>query len=183
MKILMSLLLISPQSFAQDKELFDFVNDYRIANGVKAVEWDEGLYEISKANTAEMVTNDSLMHSGTNTFECAVRDFTLTPTETSRVSFESFLSKYFDLDYPKPPCAEEDVIKFILLYVVYAWHSSPDHRKVMLADDVDGGSTSINIGDISLKKNYKTIGGKIVFLKKFITQYEVNHFATLNLSI
>lgn len=187
MRLLAFLLLITTSTFAQDNNtlLLEYVNIYRAANGVGYLTADADLQAISDSNTANMVANDSLMHSGTDTYECATRQFTLAPTQEDLNSFNKFLGKYFDDSYEAPKGGTDDpaVIDYTLLYIVYSWHSSPAHRAVMLTKDATIGSCSVDLGRTDFKPNYKKIGGKIVFFNKFISHFQINAVATLNLNL
>jgi len=185
MRLLLLFLLITTTTFAQDTLLFEYVNKYRVANGVKSLKFDSHLHNISKLNTYNMGLNDSLMHSGTDTYECATRQFSLAPTQADLNSFNKFLKDYYNDSYSEPIGGTDNpiIIDYILLYVIYSWHSSPAHRDVMLSNDVSIGSCNISLGPITYKANYKTIGGQKVFFKKFIAHFKIDAVATLNLNI
>jgi len=185
MKLLGLLLLIATSSFGQDSLFFEYVNDYRLANGVEALEFDSELHKVSKLNTFNMELNDSLMHSGTDTYECATRLFSLAPTQVDLNSFNKFLETYYGESYTAPLGDNDDpaVIDYTLLYVVYSWDSSAQHRAVMLTEDATIGSCNIDLGDINFKANYKTIGGQKIYFKKFIAHYSIDAVATLNLNL
>lgn len=184
MRLLVLFLLIASTSFGQDSLLFEYVNQYRVANGVAALEYNAELQEISENNTQAMIINDSLMHSGTNTYECATRIFSLAPTQGDLDGFNVFLKKYYNDSY-KAPVGNDDpsTEDYILLYVVYSFHSSPAHRAVMLSDDAVIGSCNVSVGDVTFTPNYKVIGGKKIYFNKIISHYKVNVVATLNLNI
>ena len=47
------LILISLLSIGQDKELFEYVNQYRIGNNLKPLEWSDKLVKIENGNIIE----------------------------------------------------------------------------------------------------------------------------------
>jgi len=185
MKLLVLFLLITVSTFGQDSLLFDYVNEYRVANGVVPLVYDSELHIISKVNTINMFLNDSLMHSGTNTYECVTRQFTLASTQSDLDSFNKFLGDYYGDSYSAPLGGTDDpsIIDYALLYIVYSWHSSPPHRGVLLSKDVSVGSCNVRLGEITYKSNYKTVGGKKFYFNKFISHFKIDAIATLNLNI
>lgn len=185
MKLLLPILFLTSIVFGQDSELFGYVNTYRKANGVNTLRWDNDLYFAAKANTNKMLEGDTLLHSGNDIYECIIKEYTLVPTNDIKIGFETFLMRYFNMAYVDPASTKDttDVIKYMLLYVVYSWHCSPAHRAIMLSDDATIGSVNINLGVINFKPNYKLVGGQKIEFTKFISHYEVKTFATLNLDV
>lgn len=185
MRLLTLFLLITTSTFGQDSLLFEYVNQYRVANGVKALEYNAELQEISESNTQAIIANDSLMHSGTDTYECATRLNTLASTDADLNAFNIFLNTYYNDSYEAPIGDNDDpaVLDYTLLYVVYSFHSSPEHRKVLLSKDATIGSCNVNIGRTDFKANYKTIGGQKVYFNKFISHYQIDVVATINLNL
>lgn len=182
MRFLFILLFVSTTTFAQDNALLTYVNAYRTANGVSELKWNSDLHDISMTNNQAMVASDSLMHSGSNTYECAFKGKVLNATQKELSGFKVFIKKYFDVDYSEPQ-NQCELVDYLLMNIVYEWHLSSNHRKVMLTDDAVIGSTSIYIGEFTYKPNYKMIGGKKVTFGKFISHWEGKYFATLNLNI
>jgi hypothetical protein len=183
MRLLVLFLFITTATFGQNIELFNYVNEYRVANKLAPVNWDSGLANISKSNTAEMVEMEFLVHSNTNTYECVARGTSLVPTPADKVGFTKFLKDYYNMEYVEltDSSDEDDIISTLLLYTVYGWYSSPAHKAIMLTKDVKVGSVNINIGELTFKSNKKVIGGKVIEFSKFVSHYDVKHFATLNL--
>jgi hypothetical protein len=178
MKFLATLFIfISLTSVAQDKELFDYVNTYRVVSGVGELEWCEVLYKISSANTLEMVTNDSLMHSRTNTYECSFKGNVLNPTSDDLAGFKVFIKKYFGVIYVEP--TGDDVGNYLLMNVIYSWHKSPPHKELLL-DDVYIGSISVYIGETTYRVNYRMIGDKRIEFSSFISHWGGSYYSTFN---
>jgi len=182
MKLLIALLFLTTSVFGQT-DLFDYLNDYRQSNGIERLRYDIDLDSISAGNTYAMAINDTLLHTGTDTYECSNRGVNLVPTNAERIGFDEFTWEYFGIEYvvPNDSTDIELIYTYIKLYTLYAWHMSPKHRAIMLNKGVNRGSAHILIGDMVFKPNYRVIMGKKSYFKKFISHYTVNSYATINL--
>jgi uncharacterized protein YkwD len=148
---------VSLFSFGQDKEMFDYINTYRIKKGVKELKWSKDLSKISESHNDSLVSKDSLYHSGTDTYEnCAGGNIWCTPiTPNELKGFNDFLEKYYEIVFD--PLDTTDFNKFIKLHVIYMWTKSHNHNKNILRSDVKYGSVAIYIGDFTFIDNKKEV--------------------------
>ena len=174
MRLLVILLFITTATFGQNIELFNYVNEYRVANKLAPLTMSTELAKVSKANTNEMVEMGFLVHSNTNTYECVARVTSLVPTPTDKVGFTKFLNNYFNMEYVELTDSSDNdvIISTLLLYTVYGWDSSPAHKAIMLTKDVTVGSVSVNIGDMVFKPNFKMVGDIKLEFSKFVSIFK-----------
>jgi hypothetical protein len=176
------MVLLTTLSFAQDKELFDFVNIYRVKNGVNKLSWSDELCEISKSQNKIITESDSLSHSHTHTYEvCVGGPNSATPiTNKELISFNNFLSNYYKLQF-SPENVGDSLNVFIKLHFVYKWSISPSHNKIILLPGLEYGSVDSFIGDLKLVDNKLKIGGQVIKSNKIIPNYKGKTYATFNL--
>lgn len=168
---------------AQNGKLFNYLNQYRSANGKESVEWSEKLNKISENQTQLMYENDSVFHSGKNVYECILKGINLTPTFSDKSDFALFLKKNFGIEYKDPAESENtnNVEEYLLYYTIYLWDKEPLHKSIMLADNVKDGSINIFIKSIKYKSNKVFINGRVMEHKKIISHYDCIWYSTLNL--
>jgi hypothetical protein len=147
---------MSIMTFGQDKEMFNYINTYRVENGVDKLRWSKDLYVISKEHNDTLVSEDSLYHSKTNTYEnCGGSSTWTTPvTPTSLKEFNKFIDKYYNVTFDPNDTTEFN--KFIKLSVIYAWSNSDGHNKNLLRD-IKYGSVSTYVGEFTYIPNTKTV--------------------------
>ena len=169
-------------STAQNISLMKYINDYRVSNGKTSVAVTSNMNKISVKQILKIVKEDSLSHSGTNTYECVTRSANIAPTPEKKAEFEIFLKKNFDIDYDDPEDSTFDVEKFAALYVVFLFSKSPKHNAIMLSDNVKEGGAVLYLGNnITFNSNKRVIGGKTYTFSKIVSHVEVNFFGVLNL--
>lgn len=179
------LVFVSFLTFGQDKEMFDYINTYRIKNGVKSLKWSNDLSKISTSHNDSLVSKDSLYHSGTDTYEnCAGGNIWCTPiTPNEMKGFNSFLNKYYNITFN--PMDTTDFNKFIKLQVIYMWTKSHNHNKNILRSDVKYGSVAIYINNYIFIDNKKevTLFGvtKSVVFNEISPHYKGTVYSTLNM--
>lgn len=180
--IIQLLLLISIIGYGQGSYIFRYINEYRISNGLSSLIYDTEMEVISSENTYNMITRNSLLHSGTNRLECSSRQFTLAPTQADLDGFNKFLGKYYNVDsYRFDLDSINDLDSYFALYTIYEWHLSPSHRAIILNRGVRYASASANYNLLGYKLNYKEIGGEKILYTNFISHYEMVSITTLNL--
>lgn len=175
------LIFVSIFTFGQDREMFDYINTYRVKNGVKKIKWSNDLYEISKTHNDSIVSKDSLYHSGTDTYEnCAGSSKWTTSITPSRLKdFNKFINKYYGLTFD--PKSTTDVDKFIKLSVIYAWTISVNHNKIMLKKDLKWGSIETHISDVTFVDNVVVKYGKTIKFSNISPYYKVKVYTTFNM--
>jgi len=157
------ILFISISTYGQDKELFGYVNVYRVANHVRAVEWSDKLteerssYLINLLITKKQETGDTsyLFHNPKGGWE----NVALIPKLVSEKGFDVFLDKYYDTP-PFNPTTLVDTNKYIKLYLVYMWVLSPKHNKNLLNKSHKYMGADTSIKDVKYQDNKRTMFGK-----------------------
>lgn len=188
MKKLLIILLISlitsafGQNLTQDKELFKYVNQYRVKNGVKSLVWSDKLYKTSVNQTNFMLQKNSVFH----TYKCPYAEncATLSSSLFFDDKFKHFIKQYFNVDY-KDVKDEKTLRTNTMLYIVYMWHNSIGHRTNMLDPEMIIGSISIVMNDIKstdLTYNNQLTGWKWRNdSKKPLSFYTMKCYSTLDL--
>jgi len=150
------ILFISISTYGQDKELFGYVNVYRVANHVRAVEWSDKLteerstFQIDTLVRKKKETGDTtfIFHNPKGGWENVVWVGLI----TSSLGFDVFLDKYYGL--PAFNVHEHvDVIKYIKIHMVYMWVLSPKHNKNMLKKNHKYMGADTSIKDIRFRDN------------------------------
>lgn len=155
MKILF-LLILSTSLFAQDAEMLEYLNQYRIFNGKDTLIWSNNLSKISAEQTKKIIKQDSLSHSHKET-EIAVMGNSL-PIQSER--FNSFLKNQFKIDHVD----SSESIKCCKLYIIYLFDSSAKHKQILLGDYKYIGFDLV-IKDIEFKRETIKLGGKTISFK------------------
>jgi len=176
--IIIIFLSTSTNLFAQDVDMVDFVNRYRIANGKDVLNTSKELTKIAIAQTKVNVNQDSLTHSHLIN-EIATMGHSLPTTAVSKDNFTKFLINTFKIKYVEPK-TEFEVVKYTKLYAMYLFDKSPVHKKILLGDYNTIG-LDIVIKDIKHKTNVIIIGGKIFEYNKMINHYEVKFYSVITL--
>lgn len=184
-KQLITLFLLLSFTFvkSQDSQLFNDLNTYRIVNGKDPLKWSDKLNKISVKQAETICKKDSLFHSRTDSYECIAKGNSLAGTKEEKKNFTIFLKKYFKNEYKDPAETknQNDVYKYILLYIVYLWDKDPAHREILLTDDVEIGSVCVILNEMKLKLNKITINGQTTEFKNFINYYEIKFYVVFNL--
>lgn len=176
------LILISLLSIGQDKELFEYVNQYRIGNNLKPLEWSDKLVKISIGQNNKNIKDKSLSHSVHNSYENCLLGYTIAPTKTEHKDFIKFVKKYFNYKYNvDKDMSNEELNSLTRMYMIYIWHNSPKHKENMLKKDVKHCSSESYIGDFEIFKGKLNINGKSYTYKQLSTHYKVEYYATMNL--
>lgn len=141
-----------------DKQLFEYINIYRVKNGVKPLKWDVELYKISVKHNDYLYNENknlygyTISHSHTNTYENVHVSTGIGGDDTCFVDFKRFCLEYYDFIVDL-----EDPTKYktmIMLSVIYDWDHSKNHKINLLTDNKGKGSVSIYISDkIKLQNN------------------------------
>ena len=172
-----ALLILSLASSAQDIELMNLINAYRIHNHKPILYWSKDAADIAVNQTKLIILQDSLSHSHLAP-EIATMGTTLPATQDSKNKFAEFLKSTFDINYVEPN-NDSDVIKMVKLYVVYMFDNSPKHKAILLGEYKYIGFDLV-IKDIKHKPNTITINGKTITLKKFADYYEVKFYSVFD---
>jgi len=157
MKIIF-LLILSTSLFAQDAEMLEYLNQYRISNGKDTLIWSDNLSKISTDQNQTIIKQDSLSHSHKET-EIAVMGKSL-PINSDR--FNDFLKNKFKIDHIHMDSSE--LIKFCKLYIIYLFDSSAKHKQILLGDYNYIGFDLV-IKDIEFKRETIKLGGKTISFK------------------
>lgn len=184
MKGIVTILLVflTTISVGQNTSLMKYINEYRVSNGKTSVVVTSEMNKISVTQILKIVKEDSLSHSGTDTYECVTRSTNIAPTPKKRADFEVFLKRYFDIDYDNPENSTFDVEKFATLYVIFLFSKSPKHNAIMLSDDVTEGGAVLYLGnDVTFKSNKRVIGDRTYVFSKITSHVELNFVGVLNL--
>ena len=177
------LILFTLTTFGQDKELFDYINQYRVVNNKKSLKWSDKLVKISVGQNNKNIKTNSLTHSTYNSYENCLRGYGIANTLVKQKQFTKFAKKYFKYTYIVGDDLNKDQLnKLTKMYMVYIWHTSPGHRKNMLRNNVKFCSAESSIGD-----DYKFVNGVFKFgdktykYKIVSSHYEILYYATMNI--
>ena len=96
MKVIITVftLFLTLFSLAQDKELFGYINQYRVGNGLSEIKWDNKLSELSISQNKEISESDSLFHSRKNTYENLVKSDGVPHDLKLESKFKKFCKKH-----------------------------------------------------------------------------------------
>lgn len=149
MKILFIIFLLLPtivtgqiSDIKTDKQLFEYINIYRIKNGDKPLKWSNELYNISKNHNIKLHQEKSLYHSKTNTIENLLTNSGIFTSDPNYKEFTKFCKEIYSIDVDIKDTSK--IINVGLLQVVYQWSKSTGHNINMLTD-VKYGSVNIII--------------------------------------
>lgn len=176
--VIIIFLATSTNILAQDIEMFDFVNKYRVANGKNTLTVTKELTKIAVNQTNTIIYQDSITHSHLIN-EIATMGHSLPTTAATRDKFINFLLVNFNIVYVEPKI-ESEVVKYTKLYVIYLFDKSPVHKTILLGDYKTIG-LDVVIKDIKHKTNVIIIGGKKFEYNNMINHYDVNFYSVINL--
>lgn len=142
------------------------------------------LNTISYNQTLAQIKADSLYHSKINIYECSATGTSLTPTFEDKTNFSAFILKYFNLVYKDPAITknEKDILDYTTLYVIYLWDKSPEHKKILLKDNVTHFGISTMVKNITYKSNQITLNGVVFQSRTFINHYDLSFYSTLEIN-
>lgn len=185
MKVIITVftLFLTLFSLAQDKELFGYINQYRVGNGLSEIKWDNKLSELSISQNKEISESDSLFHSRKNTYENLVKSDGVPHDLSLESKFKKFCKKYFDYDYSfKKDIKTEELHKICKMYAVFMWDNSKHHKENLLRSEIVKGSVDSFISDdFESVSNTITIGGVTKTFSNTPSHYKIKFYATLNM--
>jgi hypothetical protein len=158
-------LFVTLTTFGQDREFLDYVNTYRVKNGVKAVKWDYTIAEKSAHQVDTLiksVVGDTvyIFHNQKGGWENVAYLGGLGACD----GFDKFLDEYYDLP-PFDPVNVTDTIKYIKLGIIFMWSESKGHNDNMLKESHKKAGCDTHIYNIHFVDNKKTLLGKTYILK------------------
>jgi len=170
-------------SFSQDKELFEYVNIYREHHNLKKINWSDDLCLISIEQTNKIKNDDSLSHSHKETYENVVMTNALPNSISMEKSFKIFCKEYFKYDYKFDKnisyCELNSISR---MYIVFLWHNSDSHKKILLKKGVKIGSCESYVdSNYTIFNNKITVGGVTKTFSKLPSHYKVKIYSTLNM--
>jgi hypothetical protein len=180
---------VSIFTFGQDRELFDYVNTYRVKNGVDAVEWDYTIAEkksgphVDSLVSKKSGTGDTtyIFHSENGGWENVVYVGGVGSEKNSTKEFNTFLNKYYNIEPYDPYTVDTTKINtYVKLYMVYCWSESKGHNRAMLmkSHKIMGADTVIE--DFTFKDNKITLLGVTKTITSFDPCYEGLSFGVIN---
>jgi len=177
------LILISLTTIGQDKQLFNYINEYRVVNNKKPLKWSDKLVKISIGQNSKNIKDKSLSHSYHNSYENCLMGHTIASSKVEQKDFIKFVKKHFNYKYDVyNSMSHEELLKLTKMYMIYIWHISPGHKENLLRDDVNYCSAESYIGDdFKFFESNLKVNGKTYVYKKISTHYGVDYYATMNL--
>jgi hypothetical protein len=172
-KLLIFIVLLSNTLFAQDIEMFNYINIYRKHFGKKSLVISKDLTNISIEQNKIIITEDSLSHSHIAS-EIAVMGEHLPSTNQTTLGFSIFVKSVMGIIYEEPK-TEDDVVKYVKLYSLYLFDKSPNHKKILLGDYTNIGFDII-IDNIKYKSNKVVVNGKTFEFKNIKSHYLVDFY-------
>lgn len=163
--------------FAQNTEMINYINQYRVANGKKTLLISKKLTEIAENQNSINIKQDSINHSHIVS-EVATMGHSLPTTNIEKDKFVRFLKNNFNITYLEPK-TNEDVVKYVKLYIIFLFDSSTKHKSILLGNYKSIG-VSIDIKDIEHKTNTIKIGSKTFVFENMISHYKVNFYTTID---
>lgn len=181
-KILLILIILIPNSLIGqnkelDKKVFDYVNTYRIQNGVDTLIWDDNVYKMSNNQNDYILENKILTHSQDNPKLKNVTerrkhflgDSYVKANEIALIDRMTFLFSNDSLKFLSSEVVNK--VEFIeklsgkeirniesedllILSSIYIWSTSPSHNEILLKD-FKYGAVSYKI--LKLNKKEKTV--------------------------
>ena len=176
--LILVFLIFTLTASAQDTEMLGFINQYRIANGKKALVMSKDLNTIAKNQIQVIKNKDSNSHSGLAN-EVVTMGHTLPNTLDEKNSFICFLDSVFNMEYVEPKTYDE-VSTLTKLYMLFMFNNSPKHKAILLGDYKLVGFETI-IKDIKYKPNTITIGDKVIKFLNLISHYEVKFYCVIDI--
>lgn len=163
---------------AQDVEMLNLINKYRLSHNKKSLKLYDGLSDVAVKQNNLIMIKDSLFHSDLlktiATGEIIVSGESLPATHNDVKKFNDFLFKIFKIKL-SDPTNETEVITHVKLYIIYMYDQSPKHKSILLDDYVNVGFNTI-IKDIKYMSNKVTILGKSVEYKNIVSHYKVKFY-------
>jgi hypothetical protein len=180
MKYLITIILslLSLNLYSQDIEFMHYLNVYRKNNEKETFKWSHAMGKISSDQNKINESQDSLSHSG-KASEISFMGNSLPSCKETKADFVKFMKDVLKVTYVEPKTNSE-VARLVKIYVIYKFHNSPAHKKILLGNYKFVGFDFI-IKDINYISNKITIGDKTVELGKFESYYEVKYFFVVNL--
>lgn len=172
-KLLIFIALLSNTLFAQDIEMFNYINIYRKHYGKKSLVISKDLTNISIEQNKIIITEDSLSHSH-KASEIAVMGEHLPSTNQITLEFSNFVESVMGMKYEEPK-TEENVIKYVKLYSLFLFNKSPKHKSILLGDYVNVGFDII-MNNIKFKSNEFILNGQVVKFKNVKSHYLVDFY-------
>ncbi len=183
-KILITILiLISLTTIGQDKQLFNYINEYRVVNNKKQLKWSDKLVKISIGQNNKNIKDKSLSHSQHNSYENCLMGVNIASSRIEQKDFIKFTKKYFNYKYDvHSDITKEELLNLTKMYMVYLWHTSPKHKDNLLRVGVEYCSAESYIADnFDFFDGSFKVNGKIYTYRKIATHYSVDYYATMNL--
>jgi hypothetical protein len=177
------LILISLTTIGQDKQLFNYINEYRVVNDRKPLKWSDKLVKISIGQNNKNIKDKSLSHSSHNSYENCLMGATIASSKVEQKDFIKFTKKHFNYEYNVyNDMPHEELLNLTKMYMVYIWHMSPGHKDNLLRYGVNYCSAESYIGnDFKFFDGGLKVNGKTYTYKKITTHYSVDYYATMNL--
>jgi hypothetical protein len=172
-KLLIFIVILSNTLFAQDIEMFNYINIYRKHFGKKSLVISKDLTNISIEQNKIIITEDSLSHSHIAS-EIAVIGEHLPSTNQITLEFSNFVESVMGMKYEEPK-TEENVIKYVKLYSLYLFDKSPNHKSILLGNHTNIGF-DIVIDNVKQKSNEVVLNGKVVKFKNIKSNYLVDFY-------
>ena len=105
-----------------DKQLFEYINIYRVKNGVKPLKWSDELYTISKNHNLKLHQEKSLYHSKTNTIENLLTNSGVFTNDPNYDEFNKFCKEIYNINIDIKDTNK--IVNVGLLQVVFQWSKS-----------------------------------------------------------
>ena len=172
-KLLIFIALLSNTLFAQDTEMFNYINIYRKHCGKKPFVISKDLTKTAIEQNKIIITEDSLSHSH-KASEIAVMGEHLPSTVDTKLDFIVFVESFMGMTYEEPK-TEDNVVKYVKLYCLYLFDKSPKHKSILLGDFTNIGF-DIVINNIKFKSNEVVVNGQVVKFKNIKSHYLVDFY-------
>lgn len=172
-KLVIFIALLSNTLFAQDTEMFNYINIYRKKCGEKSLVISKDLTKIAIEQNKIIITEDSLSHSH-KASEIAVMGKHLPSTVDTKLDFIVFVESFMDMTYEEPK-TEDNAVKYVKLYCIYLFDKSPKHKSILLGDYTNIGF-DIVINNVKFKSNEFVVNGQVVKFKNIKSHYLVDFY-------
>jgi len=174
-------LLASVSVFSQDTEMLGYINQYRASYGKKPLIICGELNSIAKKQVKIIETQDSLSHSkmgGIVNGEICDMGTSLPITQKEEKDFIDFLKTKLNISYSEPT-SNVEAEKYVKLYIIYLFNTSPEHKKILLGEWKKVGFTYI-IKDMKYVSNYINVLGKKYPIKNMANHYTVKFYCVVD---
>ena len=169
-------LFISFLTFAQDKEMLEYVNLYRKTNKKTELKLSNSLTNISVEQNKKIIIDDSLSHSHKSS-EIVVMGKNLPSTVETKMEFYIFVES-MGIKYMEPK-TDAEAIKYTKLYCLFLFDKSPNHKNILLGDYTNVG-LDIVIENVKYKSNEVVVNGQVVKFNKIKSHYTVDFYCVVN---